>query len=126
MPALPVMQAMARGEYPLDRIGERSSLARIAGDRVMSANIKKPTCELCSKRPATSFAYFDEHQPGRRWLFSCPCSDEKQDYSVSIDDFFATPAATVDRLTRLNQKTWIDWREFMGMIERFREVTQPA
>jgi hypothetical protein len=90
----------------------------------MSASMKKPTCEVCSKRPATSFAYFDEHQPGRRWLFSCPCSDEKQDYSVIIDDFFATPEATVDRLTRLHQKTWIDWREFMGMIQRFRDVTQ--
>jgi len=81
-------------------------------------------CELCGKKIATTFAYFDDHQPGRHWLFSCQCSDERQDYSIAIGDFFSNPAATMDGLAQLNKKPWMNWREFVAMLERFRTVNE--
>jgi hypothetical protein len=86
---------------------------------------KTPICEICGNKPATSFSHF---RPGNikgvsGWLFTCICTDETEDYYIKLADFFSSPPATVDWLAHVNEKTWVDWSDFMAMMDRFREAT---
>ena len=50
--------------------------------------------------------------------------DDAGHYEIKIDQFFDSPASTVDWIAHLNEKTWINWKVFADMIDRFREATQ--
>jgi len=86
---------------------------------------KTPMCEVCGRRPAVSFSYFGRAVDSRLrgWKFCCECTDGKEEYYVPIDEFFASPIATVDWLAHLSEKVWMDWDGFMDMMWRFREAT---
>lgn len=40
-----------------------------------------------------------------------------------FEDFFRSPAATVDWLAHMHEKAWMDWVDFMDMMYRFRHAT---
>ena len=92
---------------------------------------KKPMCELCGEKEAISFsllcdwkAYQGDNRllkMNGKWKFICDCVSEER--WIKIEDFFKTPAATVDNLAHAHQKEYVDWDEFMDMIVRFRKAT---
>ncbi len=84
---------------------------------------KKPICEKCRKGVAISFSYFDHAPSGKHWRFCCSCTDETEKYYVKIDSFFSSAASTIDWLAHLHEKDWVDWRDFMNMMDRFRDAT---
>ena len=90
------------------------------GDPVFN---KKPICEVCGKKEATIFTATPEAD-SNQWKFEC--DEEHEDiakYYVPIDQYFSTPCATVDWHGHLNEKTWMDWKDFMDMMRRFRQAT---
>lgn len=86
---------------------------------------KKPICEVCGKNEATSFSFiiFDQEIERGDWKFVCECTRDNEDYYIEIKDLFATPPKTVDWLAHMHEKPWMDWRNFMEMIKRFRQAT---
>lgn len=86
---------------------------------------KTPLCEVCHQQPVISFSYFEagNSKGVLGWFFTCICTDEAEHYYIKLDKFFSCPGATVDWLAHMNEKTWMDWSNFMSMIERFREAT---
>jgi hypothetical protein len=86
---------------------------------------KIPLCELCHKEPAISFSYIDPAAGGAPsgWLFTCNCANDAESYYIKVADLFASPAATVDWLAHMQEKTWMNWPNFMTMMDRFREAT---
>lgn len=87
---------------------------------------KTPICEFCQKMEATSFSHFQLHKStgaSQGWLFTCKCTEALEDYVIRIENFFSSPPATIDWLAHMNEKTWMDWSNFMMMIDRFRTAT---
>lgn len=81
---------------------------------------KEPTCELCGQKPAEEFVYTIH----KEWKFSCyDCAEDCYIYPITVDRFFASPAATVDWIAHLSQKNWMQWDDFAKMIRRFRDAT---
>jgi hypothetical protein len=69
---------------------------------------KQPTCELVKGAPAEHFTCRNG-----RWLFVSTEAEELGDeYHFEIDDFFKSPASTVDWLAHLNEKGWFEPKEF--------------
>jgi hypothetical protein len=87
--------------------------------KILKTKFKKtPMCELLRDRPAQFFTYQDA-----KWLFvSLEAPEKFNDYHFEIDDFFRSPASTVDWLAHLGEKGWFDARDFFNMIHRFREA----
>jgi hypothetical protein len=113
---------------------------------------KEPVCEICEREPADQFIYFhiraaapapdpileeeeQEEAEGdeaadpngakkRGWRFCGACMNEEGTYSIEVDRFFRSAPTTVDWIAHLNEKTWMDWRDFADMIDRFRASTQ--
>jgi hypothetical protein len=56
-------------------------------------------------------------------MFCCECTSEKEVYYIEFHRFFASPAATVDWLAHMHEKSWMDWPDFMAMMHRFRAAT---
>ena len=85
----------------------------------------KPICEACGEKEAESFSFlpFDSDSSNGEWKFVCECTSESEHYYIPISNFFANPSATVDWMAHMNEKTWMDWSNFMNMMERFRKVT---
>jgi len=86
---------------------------------------EKPICEACGQNEAISFSFFpfDSDSSKGEWKFVCECTSETEDYYIPIKDFFANPPAAVGWMAHMNEKTWMDWSDFMNMMERFCEVT---
>jgi hypothetical protein len=84
---------------------------------------QEPLCEWCGEDTAYSFSYFKHQPPGRQWQFTCECTSDKETYYVEFDRFFSSPASTTDWLAHLHEKPWMNWKEFMDMIRRFRKAT---
>ncbi len=87
---------------------------------------KAPSCEACEQEPAIAFTFF---HPGKRphfsgWKFTGKCTNEKDDYAIEFDRFFADPTSIVRWLGHLNEKTWMNGNDFMAMMERFRDATE--
>lgn len=86
---------------------------------------KKPMCEVCGEKEASSFSYFmtnpDAHQG--EWKFVCGCTSNHENYYIQIKRFFADPPASVDWIAHMHEKSWMDWGNFMTMIYRFRKAT---
>jgi hypothetical protein len=86
---------------------------------------KAPKCELCKKKSAIAFWLLRSDSGKSRWKFCCNCADEQDDiYVIMLDRFFHSPASTVDWLAHINEKKWMNWSDFIAMIDRFREATQ--
>jgi hypothetical protein len=81
---------------------------------------KEPMCEKCGKNPATAFCWFDSGGKGQ-WKFCCNCTDGT--YSIMFDSFFSSPASTVDWIVHMNEKDYMNWTDFMAMMDRFRHAT---
>ena len=86
---------------------------------------KTPECEVCQKEHATSFSSMNT-EAGRitEWRFCGPCTSNYEDYYILIDDFFDSPASTVDWLAHMHEKEGMDWQSFMEMMHRFRRATR--
>ncbi len=81
----------------------------------------QPLCEQCGKEPADTFACF--HDEDNKWKFVGKCCADRMVYDIPIDRFFHAPASTVDWFGQINEKTWMDWKSFVEMMERFRDAT---
>ncbi len=79
---------------------------------------KQPFCEVCLDEPATSFSWI-----GKKWTFTGDCTRTTEDYYILFEQFFKSPEATVDWLAHMNEKQWMDWPDFMNMMDRFRAAT---
>ena len=79
-----------------------------------------PICEQCGKNPAISFCYLGKSEG---WKFCCICTDNNNKYWIDFNRFFKSPASVIDWLAHMNEKTWMDWSDFMNMIDRFRAAT---
>ncbi|MEY6434247.1 hypothetical protein ABC977_17790 [Thioalkalicoccus limnaeus] len=86
---------------------------------------KKPICEVCGNNEATAFSFIvrDSDSFEGDWKFVCECTAEKEDYYILIQSFFSRPPAAVDWLAHMHEKSWMDWKNFMEMIYRFRSAT---
>jgi hypothetical protein len=86
----------------------------------MTVKFKKtPACELLPEYPAAHFT----HRRGK-WLFvSTGAPEDANEYHLEIDDFFKSPASTVDWLAHLSGKDWFDAKDFCAMMTRFRRAT---
>lgn len=89
---------------------------------------KKPMCEKCKKKEAISFSLESEWQSNSEnykrtgvWQFTCECNERKEHRHMRIEDFFKSPAETVDLLAHYHEKEIMDWDNFMEMIVRFRK-----
>jgi hypothetical protein len=80
---------------------------------------KTPMCELLGDKPARHFT----HRRGK-WMFvSTEAPEDFDEYHFKIARFFASPAATVDWLAHLSEKSWFDAQDFACMMRRFRSAT---
>jgi len=78
-----------------------------------------PMCEILHDKPAAHFTF----RRGK-WLFvSTEAPEDFNEYHFEIVNFFKTPAATVDWLAHLHEKSWFDPDDFCQMMHRFREAT---
>lgn len=86
---------------------------------------KTPICEVCGKQEATSFSFIEEDpETGEgHWKFCCECTSDHENYYIQFDRFFSNPAAAVDWMSHMSEKSWMDWNDFMNMMTRFREAT---
>ena len=85
-----------------------------------------PTCEHCKTNDANSFVLFgrkDDLSNGK-WKYLCGCTPDSEAYVIELDRFFSKPAATVDWLAHMHEKTWINWKDFMDMMTRFRKASE--
>ena len=86
----------------------------------MSLDFKKtPMCEVCGERQAISFSQLAD----RKWKFTCMCTADDELYYVDLERFFASTSTVVNWLAHLHGKAGMDWVDFMGMMDRFREAT---
>lgn len=92
---------------------------------------QKPMCEICGKQEATHFILethdnTDDAVIKARGVWRFVCQDE-EDYNefahIPIDRFFQSPSATVDWMAHSHEKAWMNWDNFMDMIQRFRKAT---
>jgi len=77
-------------------------------------------CEACGEEPATSFSYFQDDEC---WKFTGDCTTQTEMYYIELETFFKSPPATVDWLAHMHEKDWMNWKDFMGMMHRFRART---
>lgn len=80
---------------------------------------KKPMCEVCRLEEATSFSYFKNGG----WKFTGACTVDTERYYIELYRFFNSPSSTTDWLAHMDEKTWMDWKDFMSMMHRFRKAT---
>jgi len=82
-------------------------------------------CEVCSKNEATSFSFIltDAESFQGDWKFACECTTENEKYYIQLKDFFANPSSSVDWMAHMHEKSWMDWNNFMEMMDRFRKAT---
>lgn len=82
----------------------------------------KPSCEVCNSQTAQNFTC---ERLTSEWRFLCnSCSDLVPDsYPVELARFFETPAATVDWIAHLSEKSWMNQKIFADMMVRFRAAT---
>lgn len=79
-----------------------------------------PICEDCGNEPASAFTHAGR---GSKWKFTGDCTSKHDAYYIEFDRFFKSPATTVDWLAHMGQKGWMDWKDFMAMMTRFRKAT---
>lgn len=91
----------------------------------MSVFKKKPICEECGKEEAVSFSFIEEDSATGegQWKFCCECTSGQEAYYIQFDRFFSKPSAQVDWMAHMNEKTWMDWKNFMDMMKRLRDAT---
>ncbi|MEY3786585.1 MAG: hypothetical protein RLZ75_792 [Pseudomonadota bacterium] len=84
----------------------------------------KPICEECGRSEASSFSFIRETEPFKgNWKFICDCTANDEDYYIQINKFFSNPSASVDWMGHMQEKTWMNWQNFMEMMSRFRKAT---
>ena len=85
----------------------------------------KPMCEECGTNEATSFSFIGNNPESfeGNWKFVCECTIDNEDYYIPINSFFANPPAAVDWMAHMQEKSWMDWNNFMEMMNRFRKAT---
>ncbi len=76
---------------------------------------QQPQCEVCGQHHAVSFSLLEEG-----WKYTCYCTSNKERYYVDLLNFFDSPYECVDWLAHLDIKAWMNWKDFMAMIRRFR------
>ncbi len=86
---------------------------------------KKPICEVCNKGEAVSFSFIEENPTTGEgyWKYCCNCTSEREKYYIRFENFFDSPASTIDWLAHMHEKTWMSWTDFMDMMNRFRKAT---
>lgn len=86
---------------------------------------QEPACEICKAKTANSFVVIGDKDDSTtwQWQFSCGCVPDNEIYRVEHSRIFASPAGTVDWLAHLHEKTWMNWKDFMDMMTRFRHAT---
>lgn len=90
----------------------------------------KPMCEMCGKNEATHFTLerpdtvnHNEIKSNGKWRFVCVDENNYNEFShIAIKDFFKDPMETVDLMAHYHQKDWMNWKEFMDMMVRFRKA----
>jgi len=83
---------------------------------------KEPKCQICKIKEATTFVLAGQTYDKAKWWFTCiECNVEYEKYYFNIDKFLNSPPSTIDWLSHLHQKNWINWDNFMDMIIKFRK-----
>jgi protein-arginine kinase activator protein McsA len=82
-----------------------------------------PLCEVCGKNPATSFSHFyDQASKHGSWKFCCMCTSGKEDYYIEFSRFSESLNETMDWLAHMDEKKWMDWKDFIDMAHRYRSA----
>ena len=84
---------------------------------------REPVCEVCKKEGAYSFSFLSKGDVPC-WKFTGECTNGREEYYIVFEKFFNSPAATVDWLAHLQEKSWMDWQDFGLMFWRFRQATE--
>jgi len=80
-----------------------------------------PLCEECGASPSSSFSHFvDPATNTGSWKFCCGCTSGKEDYYIEFSRFFGSQSETMNWLAHMDEKTWMDWHNFMQMVQRYR------
>ena len=85
--------------------------------------IPEVMCQKCNTNPALSFSCIGTPSSELNWKLTChSCSDENERYyyQISVKDFFKSPSNTIDWMSHLNKKRWMNWNDFMKMMEFYR------
>jgi hypothetical protein len=80
---------------------------------------KQPPCELLPDHSATHFSF----RRGQWFFVSTQAPEDWNEYSFPINNFFASPASTIDWLAHLSEKDWFNAQDFCSMMHRFRKAT---
>jgi len=88
--------------------------------------VKSPLCEMCGKKPAVSFAWFQDHdrpitRPNGKWMATCFCTSDIEDYYVTFDLYFHGKKEQNDWDSHLYRKTWFDNADWWKMLGRLQE-----
>ena len=83
---------------------------------------KIPRCEVCKSEPATSLSVICK-DGADSWVLAGACTEGREQYYVTFDSMFESPAETVDWIAHLSEKTWFSPREFFSVVRRLRAVT---
>ena len=61
--------------------------------------------------------------PTGRWRICGNCTSTSEMYYIRFDSFFGSYRSTIDWLAHMHEKDWMNWEDFMNMMDRFREAT---
>lgn len=77
---------------------------------------EQPLCEVFENNPAEQFSLLKSG-----WQYICSCTDKSKRYSINLHHFFSSPSESINWLAHFDIKVWMDWKDFMSMMRRFRE-----
>ena len=79
-------------------------------------------CELCGKKPASSFSFFGPpfFNPGiQGWKFVCDCAVESEGYDIPIAAYFRKALQPYTQLDHMRDKNWFVESDFLAMLKRY-------
>jgi hypothetical protein len=50
------------------------------------------------------------------------CTSGKEDYYIELSRFSASLNETMDWLAHMDEKKWMDWKDFIDMAHRYRSA----
>lgn len=85
----------------------------------------KPLCELCGEEPANCLSRVAKDEDGSdlHWRFVGDCARENEQYDIPFSDFFGGAYATVQWISQLAAKSWMDWDDFAQMMKRLHAAS---
>ena len=80
-------------------------------------------CDRTNSKTIMADGFFVAEPSTGEWLFVCKdAPDLPGDYCIKVADIFKSPAAFVDWIAHLNEKTWFDPNKFADFFTRLRKA----